>query len=74
MSATPTKAIIDISKLENLADKVRAKTGTSDLMTVDDMATAIGSLPGGTDGQFFPMNMTEFMLPTMTLKYNGEDI
>lgn len=46
MSVTPTKALIDISKLENLADKVRAKTGTSDLMTVDEMATAVENLGG----------------------------
>ena len=47
MSVTPTKALIDISKLENLADKVRAKTGTSDLMTVDEMATAVENIPSG---------------------------
>lgn len=46
MSVTPTKALIDISKLENLADKIRAKTGTSDLMTVDEMATAVENIGG----------------------------
>lgn len=29
---------------------------------------------GGTDGQFFPMNMLEFVLPTMTLTYGGNEI
>ena len=72
MSSTITKATVDISKLENLADKVRAKAGTQAEMTIDEMATAIGNLPGSTDGQFFPM--TDLVLPTMTLTYNGEEI
>lgn len=44
MSVTPTKVLIDISKLENLADKVRAKAGTQAEMTVDEMATAVENI------------------------------
>lgn len=54
MSVTPTKALIDISKLENLADKVRAKTGTSDLMTVDEMATAVENINSTIDYEKLP--------------------
>ena len=34
-----------------------------------DFAADITAIPsgGGTDGQFFPMNMLEYCLPTMTL-------
>ena len=42
-----------------------------------DFASDIADIPsggGGTDGQFFPMNMLEYVLPTMTLTYNGEEI
>lgn len=39
-----------------------------------DDITAIPSGGGGTDGQFFPMNMTEAILPTMTLTYGGNEI
>lgn len=41
-----------------------------------DFADDIDNIPsgGGTDGQFFPMNMLEYCLPTMTLTYNGEEI
>ena len=42
-----------------------------------DFATDISSIPsggGGTDGQFFPMNMTQYVLPTTTLTYGGNEI
>lgn len=68
------KVLIDKDKVVNLGNKVRAKVGTQDLMTVDQMAAEIETLPSGTDGQFFPMNMTQYMIPTMTLTYNGEEI
>ena len=36
-----------------------------------DDVDAIQTGGGGTDGQFFPMNMMNYALPTMTLTYNG---
>ena len=64
-----------ISKIQNLISSANAVTGESrtDLTSaVQDLKDGYGQ--GGTDGQFFPMNMLEFVLPTMTLTYNGEEI
>lgn len=36
-----------INKLENLGDAVREKTGTTDLLTLDEMAEAIGGISAG---------------------------
>lgn len=45
-----SKAIITESKLTAIADAIREKTGTADLMTVDEMATEITNLPTGGSG------------------------
>lgn len=68
------KVLIDKDKVVNLGNKVRAKVGTQDLMTVDQMAAEIEALPSPSDGRFFPMNMWQYMIPTMTLTYNGEEL
>ena len=36
-----------INKLENLGDAIREKTGTTELLTLDEMATAVSSIPAG---------------------------
>jgi len=66
-----------ISKIQNLISSANAVTGESrtDLTSaVQDLKDGYGQGGGGTDGQFFPMNMLEFVLPTMTLTYNEEEI
>lgn len=68
------KVLIDKDKVVNLGNKVRAKVGTQDLMTVDQMAAQVEALPSGTDGQFFPMNMFDLVIPTMSLTYGGNEI
>ncbi len=39
-----------INKLEAIGDAIREKTGTSDLLTLDQMATAISGITGGGEG------------------------
>lgn len=40
-----------------------------------DFPNDVESIPNcGTDGQFFPMNMTEFILPKVTMTYNGNEV
>ena len=56
MSSTTTKATVDISKLENLADKVRAKAGTQAEMTIDEMAAAVESIPSGGGSDYYLTN------------------
>jgi hypothetical protein len=41
-----SKVIATKAKLENLADKIRTKTGESSLMTIDQMAEAVDNLSG----------------------------
>lgn len=47
MSTHTTNAIVQTSKLVALGDAIRAKTGGSAEMTIDEMATAITNLPSG---------------------------
>ena len=42
-----SRAIITESKLTAIADAIRAKTGGSAEMTVDEMASAIAAMPTG---------------------------
>jgi hypothetical protein len=65
------------SKIQSLITAANSVTGESrtDLTSaVQDLKDGYGQGGGGTDGQFFPMNMTQYMIPTMTLTYNGEEI
>lgn len=57
-----------IDKLNNIGDAIRAKTGTSDKMTLDEMAAAIEgiSVGGGDD------NSGGSGGETIYPKYNGE--
>lgn len=61
---------------QNIANAIRLKNGEETLYKPPQMAAAIEAIPSGgsTDGQFYPMNMTEYVLPKMTLTYNGEEI
>ena len=64
------------SKVQSLITAANAVTGESrtDLTAcVQDLKDGYGG-GGGTDGQFFPMNMTTYMIPTMSLTYGGNDI
>jgi hypothetical protein len=43
-----------INKLEAIGDAIREKTGSTDLLTLDEMATAISSITGGGEGGYIP--------------------
>ncbi len=45
MSTHTTNAIVQTSKLVALGDAIRAKTGGSSEMTIDEMATAVSNIP-----------------------------
>lgn len=45
MSEHTTNAIVQTSKLIALGDAIRGKTGSSEEMTVDEMATAVANIP-----------------------------
>lgn len=45
MSTHTTNAIVQTSKLVALGDAIRAKTGGSSEMTIDEMATAVANIP-----------------------------
>ena len=47
MSTHTTNAIVQTSKLIALGDAIRAKTGSSAEMTIDEMATAVANIPTG---------------------------
>ena len=61
---------------DNIREKLIAKGVDASAHNFANFPNDVENIPsgGGTDGQFFPMNMTEFMLPKMTLTYNGEEI
>lgn len=63
---------IEKAKLTGIGDAIRENLGTEKLYTLDEIKSTVKGL--GRDGQFFPMNMLEYCLPTMTLTYNGEEI
>ena len=67
------RAIINTETLDDIAEAIQIKTGTSDKLKPNEIAGAIESITSK-DGQFFPMNMLNYVLPTMTLTYNGEEI
>lgn len=53
----------------SMREKLVAKGVDASTHNFADFPNDVESIPsgGGTDGQFFPMNMLEFVLPTMTL-------
>ena len=71
-----------ITQLDSIRSSMRTKlvakgvtsASNHDFADFPDDVDAIPSGGGGTDGQFFPMNMSAYMIPTMTLTYNGEEI
>jgi len=38
------------------------------------VVTGTAQTGGGTDGQFFPMNPTALIMPTITMTYNGNEV
>ena len=44
-----TNVLIDETNLENIADSIRAKNGSSDTYTPAQMSTAIDNIPSGGD-------------------------
>lgn len=69
-----------ITQLTTIRGDIRTALGDKGVTATDhnfsDFAADIAAIPsggGGTDGQFFPMNITEYCLPTTTLTYNGEE-
>lgn len=61
----------------SMREKLVAKGVDASTHDFADFPNDVESIPsggGGTDGQFFPMNMIEAMLPTMTLTYGGNEI
>ena len=56
-----SKVIATKSKLENLADKIREKTGESSLMTIDQMAEAVDNLSAGSEAVWLgPSNTFQY--------------
>ena len=65
------------SKIQSLITAANSVTGESrtDLTAaVQDLKDGYGQGGGGTDGQFFPLLVSECFKPTITLTYNGEAI
>ncbi len=50
----PEKVAISTSKLIAVGDAVRAKTGGSEEMTLDEMATAVTNIPSGSNDVLVP--------------------
>lgn len=69
-----------LTQLDEIRSSMRTKLVTKgvDASTHDfaNFPSDVESIPsgGGTDGQFFPMNMTQYMIPTMSLTYGGNEI
>ena len=69
-----------LTQLDEIRSDMREKLVAKGVSASDhnfaDFAADIAAIPsgGGTDGQFFPMNMIKDVLPTMTLTYGGNDI
>lgn len=60
---------------EDIADAIREQDETADPIVADTFPARIRAIPsggGGTDGQFFPMNMAESVIPTITMKTVNE--
>lgn len=65
------------SKIQSLITAANSVTGESrtDLTAcVQDLKDGYGQGGGGTDGQFFPMNMMGAVMPTVTMIYNGNEV
>ncbi len=60
----------------SMRTKLVAKGVDASTHNFADFPDDIDNIPsgGGTDGQFFPMNMAQHMLPIMTLTYEGSPI
>ena len=57
------------NKLKAIADAIRAKTGSSEKLTLDGMASAIANISTGGDGEFF---IKSFNQPTgRVLDFSG---
>ena len=61
-----SRAIITESKLTAIADAIRAKTGGTEDLTVDEMASEIASIPTG-GGASDVVEPTACPTPTVTL-------
>ena len=59
---------------DDIADAIREQDETTDPIVADTFPARIRAIPsgGGTDGQFFPMNMAESVTPTITMKTVNE--
>lgn len=60
----------------DIADAIRDKDETTDPIVADTFPSRIRAIPtgGGTDGQFFPIDVSEFTIPTVTMTYNGDEV
>lgn len=61
---------------DDIADAIREQDETTDPIVADTFPSRIRAIPtgGGTDGQFFPMNPTALIMPTITMTYNGNEV
>ena len=63
-----------LSKMTAIADAIRAKTGGTDTLTLDEMAAAIASLQAGEGGALLPDWMTEMTSGTVTFAANTDSV
>lgn len=65
-----------IDLFDDIADAIREQDETAEPIVADTFPARIRAIPsgGGTDGVFYPINVTEFSIPTVTMTYNGNEV